>query len=161
MTGSVKVEGGPELASTLRKLGKTLGRNILRRVGRKRLEPMRDVAKALAPKGFGDLAEGIIVGTRLAKSQRKARGVHVGGGSFRAAAKDHVTVHVGPGQHPQAIQQEFGNFRHPAQPYMRPAFDQEAGKVIPGIGDDLWSEINKAVARAERKAKRLLAAGRK
>lgn len=153
------VEGGPELAETLRGLGKTLGKNILRRVGRKRLEPMAEHARGAVRQRSGDLAKSIVVGRPLAKSQRAARGAGIGGGKFRADAKSNVTVHMGPGQQPQAITEEFGKFNQAPHPFMRPAFDAEAPAVIPGIGDDLWAEIHKAAARAAKKAAKLRAKG--
>ena len=159
MSGRVEIEGFEELTAALRDLGKTTGKNVLRRGGRKRLMPMRDKARAGARERSGDLREAINVGTRLAKSQRAARGVHVGGGAFRADPKNDVTVYMGPGQHPQAITEEFGTFNQSPHPYMRPAFDAEADGVIAGIGDDLWVEIRKAAARAAKKAARIAARG--
>lgn len=152
--GSAKIEGARELKLALRNLGKSLGKGVLRRVGKKRLVPMRDAAIANAPEKFGDLKKDIKVGTTLAKSQRGRRGEHIGGGAFRTPSKDDVTVYMGPGLLPQAIIQEFGSFKEDAQPYMRPAFDAEADGVIDGIGDDLWAEIAKTAARQRRKAAR-------
>ena len=154
-----RVEGGPELAEALRALGKSAGKNVLRRVGRKRLEPMRDAAKANARRRSGNMADNVIVGTRLAPSQKGAGVARGAGGSFRREAKNNVTVYMGPGQHPQAITEEFGTFNQSPHPFMRPAFDAEADGVIVGIGDDLWAEIKKTAARAAKKAAKLLARG--
>lgn len=151
MAGSAIVEGGPQLASALRSLGKTPGKNILRRVGKKRLEPMADNARSRVAERSGSLKKSITVGTRLSKSQRAARGSYVGGGSFRREAKNTVDVYMGPGQHPQAITEEFGTFNQTPSPYMRPAFDQEAQGVISGLSRDIWTEIEKTAQRAARK----------
>lgn len=146
------VEGGPQLASALRSLGKTPGKNVLRRVGKKRLEPMAENARGRVAERRGDLKKSITVGTRLARSQKtKARGVYVGGGRFRREAKNNVEVYMGPGQQPQAITEEFGTFNQTASPFMRPAFDQEAPAVIPGLGRDIWQEIEKTAQRAAKK----------
>lgn len=155
--GSVKIEGARELVAALQDLGKSTGKNVLRRVGRKRLEPMRDAAAAKIRERSGAAKRSIKVGTKLAKSQRAARGVHVGGGQFRADPKNDVTIYMGPGQNPEAITEEFGTFNQEPHPYMRPAFDSEAQGVVDGIADDLWVEIRKAAARAAKKAAKLLA----
>ncbi len=154
-----RVLGGPELVEALRALGKSTGKNLLRRVGRKALEPMAEDARQGARRRSGNLAESIVVGKPLAKSQRAARGANIGGGQFRASAKDNVQIYMGPGQHPQAITEEFGKFNQAAHPYMRPAFDANADGVLESIGDGLWPEIRKAGERAARKAARLLAKG--
>jgi HK97 gp10 family phage protein len=155
----MEISGFRELNQAIVELGKTTGKNVLRRVARKRLMPMRDAAEANAPERTGILKSRIIVGTRLARSQRGARGVHTGGGNFRTDAKNGIRMHMGPGQEPQAIQSEFGNFRQAAQPFMRPAFDAEAEPAIDGIGDDLWTEIAATAARAARKAARAASRG--
>ena len=61
---------------------------------------------------------------------------------------------MGPGRHPQAHLQEFGARHHGPQAFMRPAWDGGKDDLLTGIGDDLWSEIDKAAKRAARKAAR-------
>lgn len=148
--GSVTLSGFRELDDTFYDLGKTLGKGVLRRVGTKALEPMADVARAKVAVRKGFLKRSIHVGTRLARSQRaKARR---DGGSFRLDGQDGVTIYMGPGQDPAAIQEEFGNVRQAADPFMRPAFDQEAQNTIKRVADGLWPEIDKTAARARRRA---------
>lgn len=154
-----KVIGGPQVVEALRALGKSTGKNVLRRVGREALEPMAEDARAHARRRSGNMAGSIVVGKPLAKSQRAARGANIGGGQFRASRKDNVQVYMGPGQHPQAITEEFGKFNQAAHPFMRPAFDANADGVIDRVGDGLWPAINKAAQRAAKKAARLLAKG--
>src|SRR3546814_8806998 len=72
------------------------------------------MARAIAPVDEVNLRESIDVSTRLARSQAGDKG-----------ALAPVEMYVGPGQHPQAITQEFGTFKEAAQPFMRPAWDAQ------------------------------------
>ena len=141
---TVRVEGLREIDEALGKLGKTTGRNVLRRVGIARLEPMAEAMRAKAPVDAGDLKESIAVSTKNPRRNRK---------------QSTVEVHAGPGRNPQGIQQEFGNQNHGPQPFMRPAWDGGKDELLDGIGADLWAEIEKAAARQAKKAAKLAARG--
>lgn len=151
-SGSVTLSGFRELDETFTDLGKTLGKGVLRRVGIKALEPMAERARAAVAVRKGFLQRSIHVGTRLARSQKQR--VRREGGSFRLDAKDDVTVHMGPGQDPAAITEEFGKFNQAPDPFMRPAFDAEAVGTIDRVGKGLWPEIEKTAARRARKLAR-------
>ena len=64
---------------------------------------------------------------------------------------------VGAGPLPSAWTQEFGTRHHSAQPFMRPAFDQDHLSLLDRLKVELWADIQKAIARAERRAARLAA----
>lgn len=150
---TVKLDGFRELDSTFYDLGKTLGKNVLRRVGRAALEPMADHARAIVAERTGTLKRQITVGTTLARSQRSAKPTRApGGGNFKQDAQNDVRVHMGPGQDPAAIQEEFGNAHQAADPFMRPAFDAEAQNTIQRVAGGLWPEIERAAAKRARKA---------
>jgi HK97 gp10 family phage protein len=135
----------------------------LRRVA----QPLVDAARGLAPRLTGNMAENIIATTRLAgrDASRQAFGrVLRAGGSraeavqamraIRRASASLVELYVGPGQHPQAITQEFGTSFHPPQPFMRPAWDQTQRPMIEDIKRELWADIQRTAARAARRAAR-------
>ena len=63
------------------------------------------------------------------------------------------------GAPPQGVWQEFGTVNHSPQPFMRPAWDGGKDKLLDGIADDFWTEIEKAAARQAKKAARLAAKG--
>ncbi len=161
---TVRVEGLREIDAALGQLGKATGRNVMRRVAVARLEPMAEDARRLAPddpntKGR-DLTKSIAVSTRVNKVKR-------GRAANKAAraGKAEVEAHMGPagigkrGAPPQGVWQEFGTKNHPPQPFMRPAWDGGKDKLLDGIADDLWAEVNKAAARLAKKAARLAAKG--
>src|SRR3546814_11688189 len=96
------------------------------------------MARAIAPVDEGNLRESIDVSTRLARSQAGDKG-----------ALAPVEMYVGPGQHPQAITQEFGTFEEAAQPFMRPAWDAQRVHALDIIGTALGIELDKEAKRSE------------
>jgi HK97 gp10 family phage protein len=152
MTDTVKLTGFKELDKALEKLTKAAGKGVLRRALKKAAQPVADVASRLAPDDPSttseDLHREIFVSPKLSnrdKAQHRKM--------FRDD-KASVEMFIGPSvkAYPQALMQEFGTSRHGAQPYMRPAWDAGKDKVLDDIGGELWSEIDKAAARAARKA---------
>lgn len=155
---TVSIEGLREVDAALGELGKVLGRSVMRRVAVKRLQPMAEDARSLAPDdpntGGNDLKASISVSTQLGKRQRK----------LNKRGKSEVEAHMGPAGPggnvpPQGIQQEFGNQNHGPQPFMRPAFDSGKDALIDGVGEDFWDEISKAAERKAKKTARLAAKG--
>lgn len=140
---SVKIEGLKEVQAALRELPDATAKNVMRRVLKKAGEPIANRARELAPEADGHLKKSIGVSTKLSKSQRR---------KHRKADKDDVEVFVGAGPHPQAVFQEFGTSEHPAQPFLRPAWDQGKRVALDGIKADMWTEIRKAAERLAKKA---------
>ena len=150
----VKVEGLRAVNDALGQLPKATGRNVLRRVALERLKPMAEDARAKAPvleQGGGDLRDSIDVSTKLKGYAKR----------LNKRGKAEVEAYMGPAGRggkkapPQGTQQEFGNKNHGPQPFMRPAWDGGKHKLLDGIADDLWTEIDKAAARLAKKAARL------
>lgn len=168
MKATVQTEGFRELERTLAQLGSpNARRNSAVRAGMKALAPMGDVAKSLAPRQSGNMADSIIVGRKAsgANAGRQAFGQILSSGGTRAEAvqamrdaqretASQVFVYMGPGRHPQAITQEFGTYFHPPQAFMRPAWDQESMATLDRLKVELWADIERAVARAEAAARR-------
>lgn len=144
MEVKVRVLGLSQLEQGLSELPRATGRNVLRRVLRQRGEPIAERARNLAPIDEGDLKDSIAVSTKLSRSQRRKR-----------RKKATVEMFVGPGTHPQAITQEFGTWFHPPQPFMRPAWAAEKGRILEDLSGDLWTEIDKSARRIARKQARL------
>jgi HK97 gp10 family phage protein len=153
MATTVKVEGLKEIEAALKELPRSTGKSVLRRVLRKRAQPIADAAQARAPRDEGQLQASIGIGTKLTKRQR---------GAHRKMFKNDkasVEVFVGAGGLPQAITQEFGTVDHGPQPFMRPAWEAGKDELLEGLKDDLWTEIEKAAKRHARKTARLAARG--
>lgn len=149
MKTTVRVDGLRELDAALGNLGKSAGKAVLRRVGKKALEPMAADAQARAPVLEGHLQASIGVGTRLTRRQAKAA---------RADDKATVTVYMGPND-PAAVPQEFGAKGDPPQPFMRPAWESGKDALLASIGDMLGDEIVKTAKRQAARAAKLAAKG--
>lgn len=148
MATRVKVEGLRELEQALRDLPQATGKAVLRRVLKQIAQPIADHAKRLAPRDTGALQASITVSSKLSRRQRS---VH------RKMFKDDrasVEMFVGAGALPQATLREFGGDDHPAQPFMRPAWDANKSRALDTVKASLWDEIQKAAARLAKKAMR-------
>lgn len=167
MTITVETEGFAELERNLDRLTKAAGKGVLRRSLKKAAEPMIAIAQAKTPVKSGALAGSITVSTRLAKSQS---------GSHRRMFQDQrasIEMFLGPsydlgagGRHAHLVEfgtpahtngGKFAGSQHPGtapQPFMRPAWSQDQKSMLERLSDNLWTEIQKSIARAERKAAR-------
>lgn len=131
-TGAIKMrwhfEGGKELAANLETLSKALSRKIQREALMEAAEPMRSRMSELAPRSNTSsavhLADDIVIAPARGQDQQE------------------VAVAVGPS--PQTFYgsfQEFGTARHEAQPFARPAFDEEVDEALDILAAALWREL--------------------
>lgn len=168
---TVGVSGLRELEANLLKLSKSAAKSTVKRLLLRAAAPMQEVASNLAPKLTGRLEEGTIVSSKKPKGYDKSKVAYSkvlrNGGdkkaalaAMRAARRENPQsfsqVFMGPtADLPQAMQQEMGNVKMPAQPYMRPAWDEKQGEAVHIIANDLGAEIDKTVARLARRALRV------
>lgn len=150
MTATIRLEGFRELDAELAKLERPTARKAsARRALKKAAQPMAAAAEAMAPRGDTlTLAPSISVGTKLSKRQASAH---------RKMFRDDraaVEMFVGAGPLPSAHTQEFGTINHAPQAFMRPAFDQEVMPTLDRLKAELWADITKSIARANRRASR-------
>jgi len=174
-----KIEGLRELESALTELSKGAAKGALKRALIKSAEPMRVAAVRNAPEDKEGLKRGIQIGVKIAKDKSKDPGSRafaatMAAGGTRGEAvqalrnarraqgvgETFAEAYLGPVRANKknsikAMAQEFGSVNHPAHPYMRPAFDSEAGNVVSRIKGELTSEIAKSVKRARARAARL------
>lgn len=149
MTGKMvtfSMDGLRELEAALQELPKATAGNAGRKALRAGAEPILGDYQARAPRLSGRMVESANIGRKLSRRQRAAH---------RAADdRDNVELFVGPGPDPAAVQQEFGNENHAAQPALIPAFENNKRKSIDIIGDELGKLIKAAAARLARKRAR-------
>ncbi len=162
MAQSIRIEGLRELDKALGQLPRATGKNVLRRVARKALEPIIEDAKGKAPVGIpgpgsgGKLRDSLAVSTKLSRRQKA---LHK---KMFPSQKSSVEVFGGVGAHafvPQGVMQEFGTRFHGPQPFLRPAWDSGKNPALNSVKRNLWAEIKKAAERVARKQARLLAKG--
>jgi len=140
---NAKVEWLKGSAEALGEVGtKATQKNVLKRVLLKAAAPIDDAASAFAPVGTGKLQISVITGTKLTRRQKPS--------AYKAGKLGVMEVHVGTALS-RGLFQEFGTYKMPAQPFMRPAFDSQKGNAERIISTELWVEIEKAAKRAAKK----------
>lgn len=141
-----KLEGLEETVANLGNLSKATQRNTVRRTLQKAGEPIASLASRLAPEERGILAFSITVATQLTRRHK---------GDQRNRASE-VEVYIGPaggqGALYYASHQEFGTVTSPAHPYLRPAWESTKALALNLITSGLKADVDKAAARAARKA---------
>jgi HK97 gp10 family phage protein len=170
MATRVVFSGGKSLEKALLELARgearRVGREALRKVGKK----IVDQARANVPVKEGRLKKAIEI-----KFKRAARGQTLGPqmeaevrvskkGGFRARKSDRqsrVKGKLGParygyqiGSRPDVYGQfvEYGHGNGPAQPFMRPAWDSDGGRIaMDRMGEELWKGLDRAAARAAKR----------
>lgn len=158
----MEFQGGKALEQALIDLGTSASvRRVLKKVVLKALQPVAMEAEARAPRGTeGDIAQNIEVGSQLSRRQRRG---------IERAGPNEARAYVGPraGVTGKAVLAEFGTvLRHhrtgkstgaaPAQPFMRPAWENNKWDVLETIEDDLWEEIEREAKRIARRQAALL-----
>mgnify|MGYP001247330657 CR=1 FL=1 len=147
MVRAVRLSGLAETKAAMAEMKTATERALVRRVLLRAGQPLADEMARLAPSpgkyGTGYLEDHIDTGTRLSRRQaamhRKQSEVEVFAGATRAT---------------EAVQQEFGNSHHAAQPFARPAWEAGQNKVLDDVVQGLKGEVDKAAQRAARKAAR-------
>lgn len=143
MNVTAKVEWLKGSDKALAEVGsKATQRNVLIRMLKKAAAPIDEQASSLAPIDTGKLQISVITGTRLTSRQR--------GTAYKAGRLGVAEVHVGTAMS-RGLFQEFGTYKMPASPFMRPAWDANKAKAQDIIASELWVEIRKASDRAARK----------
>lgn len=149
MAETIKLQGFRDLDRALEQLSKSMGKAVLRRAGIEAAEPMARMMRQKAPKDTDDLSESIDVSTKLSNRQGSLHRK-----MFRND-RSSVELFVGPGKDPAAWVQEFGNVTNGAQPFVRPAFDQDWRAFIERLRVDLSDQLQKSAERAARKEAKL------
>lgn len=139
-----QLHGLKGLDKALKQLPKSTGKSALRTALKNAAEPIAEAARSNAPRGpTGNLVESIEVKTTLKKTQKAGR----------LKAGD-VEVFVGAtwpkGAHAHLI--EFGTYKMPAQPFLRPAWDSNKKKARDMIAEEIWENIARAARRLAKQA---------
>lgn len=144
MRVTVKVEGLKELEAIMGTLSAATNKRAAAVVLMEVAEPLAEDAAALAPDdpatGGFDLKSTIRAGRRATRGAKHRK-------------ESPVEVLIGPRSR-HAHLQEYGTSRHGAQPYMRPMWDGSKDWALTEIEKKLWERIQKASARAAKRAAR-------
>ncbi len=139
-----KITGFAELEKALSELPKATERTVLRRVGKKALQPLLERATQLVPVDQGNLRASLVIGSSLTSRARRAD---------KQEPREGVRVFMGTANR-NGVPREFGTVRTAAQPFMRPAWDGGKAEAFKIVLTDLGDEVEKAAKRAARKKAR-------
>lgn len=141
-----KTQGFPELEKALaEELPKATAKNVLRRAGIAAMGRIESKARQRVPVDDGTLRDSIA--TKPVRARRISR--------TQFARSTGVEIATGPTGRPAGgvgAWQEDGTVNMAANPYMRPAADEEAGAVIGDVRDELATQVGKAKTRIARRA---------
>jgi HK97 gp10 family phage protein len=116
--------GGKALSAALNQLSTRVSRRLQLEALTEAAEPMRRAMHDKAPVETGRLKKNMVI--------NRSRGID----------GQEAAVAVGPARGTfYGSQQEFGNKHHAAQPFARPAFDENADRSLRIIKDALWREL--------------------
>ena len=155
----IRIDGLKELDRALTEMKTATARGVVRRTLMKALQPMAEAASGFAPDDPRTPAPDLHRAIKIGDTLKAGRSITTKGFGFKDGQ---VTVWMGPTKegYPQAMMQEFGTVNQPAQPYMRPAWDEGKAQLLENVKTGLGVEIAKVAERAARKAaKKALAGG--
>ena len=132
-------KGDEALTKAFRQLSDAVSHDVAIEALTMAAEPIRRRAEALAPRSSGrgpHLADNIIV-----SETTRVRGFG-GSGRWKDVGPGVSAVAIGPSYRPHDLFygqfQEFGTANHPAQPFLRPAFDAERKQTQQRLASLLW-----------------------
>ena len=131
---SVRIEGADALAAAFEDLERRVARETMRKALEEAAEVVRAEASRLAPRRTGRLAENIVTAWEGGRAQAALIGPRAGKRS------DPKSAFYG-------LFQELGTSRHPAQPFLRPAFEAKREEAVERAADVLRDEVEKTRAR--------------
>lgn len=136
-------KGDGDLKRTFKEMDAAMSRAVLVQAGLNAVEPMRVRAGELAPRSAGS-------GPHLADNIVAAETAFGSNGNV-SRNPDVIAIAIGPSHQPNDMFygqfQEFGTAHHPAQPFLRPAFDQQHKETTRRFGVALGAEIKRRVGR--------------
>lgn len=169
----IRLDGLKELDRALQELTTATAKNVAKRALERAGAPIAASAQANAPKRSGKLKAAVIVSGRAKGANKGAAafGAALRSGASKAEARqiardanrggsNEVLMYVGVASDTgQGVLQEFGTQHHAPQPFLRPAWDENKDQALKILIDELTAEVEKATARAARKAAKLAAKG--
>jgi HK97 gp10 family phage protein len=142
-----RMEGGPQIVAALRELGGPATVRVVRSALNRGATPIVRRAKQLAPQ-VGDPDDPYATGAlrkAIAKRLRRSR---------RGATRHEVLIGVEKPRSRIAHLLEFGSAHQAAEPYLRPALDEQAGEVVQVIKRAMHTGIEREVRRLAQKTLR-------
>jgi len=135
--------GVKELQKSLKQFPKNIQKNVMTGAVRAGAKPIVKRARELVPVEHGDLKKSIrIKKRRIPKGSTMLKFSIHAGGNIRVNGESLRPYY--------AHMIEFGTSQMSAQPFMRPALEQEAGNAIKYVREYIEKRIPKEIAKARR-----------
>lgn len=138
---TVKVEGLRELGERMKGLSEDMNNRIARAATAAGAVVIRDAAKQKAPVRTGNLKKNIIV-KRLPKGESSLTSEHIVTVRKGKLTKKQQASGLNDAFYAQFV--EYGTAKMPAQPFLRPAYDQNKEKAVQAIKDRISKRLTKA-----------------
>ncbi len=135
--------GVKELQKSLKQFPKNIQKNVMTGAVRAGAKPIVKLSRELVPVEHGDLKKSIrIKKRRIPKGSTMLKFSIHAGGNIRVNGESLRPYY--------AHMIEFGTSQMSAQPFMRPALEQEAGNAIKYVREYIEKRIPKEIAKARR-----------
>lgn len=154
MAQHFEVEGLAELEQALIDIGAATGIKALRSSGRKAMKTVLEAAKSGAHEDTGQLKQAMTISTkRDNKSSTRAIDINVGPTRKTVTQKNSdgtKNKHKLSNINQKAIAQEYGTSKQKADPFLRPALEDNVGTVLSSFKTELASAIKKAARKYDK-----------
>ena len=146
-TEDFAVTGLRELEKALLDLEPAVGVKVLRAAGREAMKPVLEAATQDAHEDTGDLKAAMAISATKGKGNT-AVNINVGPTRTKATKKQggRKFTHVNQ----KAIAQEFGTRKQKADPFLVPALQRNAERVLVTFGRSLGNRIEKAARKVKK-----------
>ncbi|MEO8630201.1 MAG: HK97-gp10 family putative phage morphogenesis protein [Betaproteobacteria bacterium] len=142
---TVEVKGLSELGDKLRGLSRAMNLKIAGRATNAAAQPIKKQAKTniqISPSvDTGALLKSVIV-KKIPRSQTQYTSEHIV--TVRGRGKTSKKTGKTQNAAPHAVLVEYGTVHMPAEPFLRPAFNQEKGFAVQAMKEKIEEAINKA-----------------
>jgi len=136
----VEIRGLAELEQRLRDEPKKVAAKTLRAAGREGGKVFQEAIEQRAPRDTAFLSQHVKIATRAKGGDDGSLRVEVG--PSRAVYPKRGDEHTTKGASEVAMMREFGTRFQPAQPFMRPAFEESKEKVLDVFVKELRQNLN-------------------
>lgn len=140
---SVKVEGLKDLGDRMKGLTEQMNNRIARAATAAGAVVIRNAAQQKVPVLTGNLKKNIIV-KRIPKGEASLTSEHIVTVRQGKLTKKQRAAGLGDAFYGRFV--EYGTARMPAQPFLRPAYDQNKEKAVQAIKDRIEKRLAKAGA---------------
>lgn len=156
MTVRIKTTGFRELEKALAQLPAGTAKGVARRAMKKELKPVQDLANAFWPGSSDDVFQitsrisGSQMGDSLMKRGRSVVNMFVGAPGGRFGTPEAHLIEFGTGPRFQKNGRFTGSVA--PTPMLQPAWDARKGQMLKSLGETMWIEIEKTIARRAKRA---------